>query len=61
MLNSQTWENILNHILPVAREELHTAFYGNILKENRRFNIKNKQFSTFAIFDLEHLFTKCFW
>ena len=36
VLNSQTWENILNHILPVAREELHTAFYGNILKNFSR-------------------------
>lgn len=36
VLNSQTWENILNHILPVAREELHTAFYGNILRNFSR-------------------------
>jgi len=36
VLNSGTWENILNHILPVAREELHTAFYGNILKNFSR-------------------------
>ena len=35
-LNSQTWENILNHILPVAKEELHTSFYGNILKHFAR-------------------------
>ena len=35
-LNSQTWENILNHILPVAKEELHTSFYGNILKHFKR-------------------------
>ena len=36
VLNSQTWENILNHILPVAKEELHTSFYGNILKHFAR-------------------------
>ena len=36
VLNSQTWENILNHILPVAKEELHTSFYGNILKHFSR-------------------------
>ena len=35
-LNSQTWENILNHILPVAKEELHCSFYGNILKHFAR-------------------------
>jgi len=35
-LNSSTWENILNHILPVAKEELHTSFYGNILKHFAR-------------------------
>ena len=26
VLNSQTWENILNHILPVAKEELHCRY-----------------------------------
>ena len=36
VLNSQTWENILNHILPVAKEELHCSFYGNILKHFAR-------------------------
>ena len=36
VLNSQTWENILNHILPVAKEELHASFYGNILKNFSR-------------------------
>ena len=35
-LNSQTWENILNHILPVAKEELYCSFYGNILKHFAR-------------------------
>jgi hypothetical protein len=36
VLNSETWENILNHILPVAKEELHASFYGNILKNFSR-------------------------
>ena len=36
VLNSQTWENIMTHIQPVAREELHTTFYGNILRNFSR-------------------------
>uniref|UniRef100_A0A0K2TX20 Uncharacterized protein n=1 Tax=Lepeophtheirus salmonis TaxID=72036 RepID=A0A0K2TX20_LEPSM len=32
ILNSETWESILNHILPVAKEELHTSFYGDLSK-----------------------------
>eukprot|EP00096_Caligus_rogercresseyi_P012518 TRINITY_DN5271_c0_g1_i1.p1 TRINITY_DN5271_c0_g1~~TRINITY_DN5271_c0_g1_i1.p1 ORF type:complete len:1348 (-),score=509.64 TRINITY_DN5271_c0_g1_i1:500-4543(-) len=32
ILNSETWESILNHILPVAKEELHTTFYGDLSK-----------------------------
>lgn len=31
-LNSDTWEAILNHILPVAKEEIQTTFYGDLEK-----------------------------
>ncbi len=31
-LNGDTWEAILNHILPVAREEIQTTFYGDLVK-----------------------------
>ena len=32
VLNGDTWESILNHILPVCKEELHTTFYGDLAK-----------------------------
>ena len=31
-LNSDTWEAILNHILPVCKEEIQTTFYGDLSK-----------------------------
>ena len=31
-LNSDTWEAILNHILPVCKEEIQTTFYGDLGK-----------------------------
>ena len=31
-LNSDTWEAILNHILPVCKEEIQTSFYGDLGK-----------------------------
>ena len=31
-LNSDTWEAILNHILPVCKEEIQTTFYGDLTK-----------------------------
>ena len=31
-LNSETWEAILNHILPVCKEEIQTTFYGDLSK-----------------------------
>ena len=31
-LNGETWEAILNHILPVAKEEIQTTFYGDLEK-----------------------------
>lgn len=31
-LNGDTWEAILNHILPVAKEEIQTSFYGDLGK-----------------------------
>lgn len=31
-LNSETWEAILNHVLPVCREELQASFYGDLAK-----------------------------
>merc|ERR1711884_867501 len=31
-LNGDTWEAILNHILPVAKEEIQTSFYGDLEK-----------------------------
>jgi hypothetical protein len=35
-LNSDTWEAILNHILPVAKEEIQTTFYGDLEKHFHR-------------------------
>ena len=35
-LNSDTWEAILNHILPVVKEEIQTSFYGDLGKHFTR-------------------------
>jgi hypothetical protein len=32
LLNSDTWEPILAHVLPVCKEELQTTFYGDLAK-----------------------------
>ncbi len=45
-LNSDTWEAILNHILPVAKEELQTTFYGDLEKHflrSVRIQVNGKQ------------------
>ena len=45
-LNGDTWESILNHILPVAKEEIQTSFYGDLGKHfirSLRIQINGKQ------------------
>ncbi len=45
-LNGDTWESILNHILPVAKEEIQTSFYGDLSKHfirSLRVQINGKQ------------------
>ncbi|TRY76407.1 hypothetical protein TCAL_00036 [Tigriopus californicus] len=45
-LNGDTWETILNHILPVSREEIQTSFYGDLSKHfirSLRIQINGKQ------------------
>ena len=45
-LNGDTWEAILNHILPVAKEEIQTSFYGDLGKNfirSLRIQINGKQ------------------
>ena len=45
-LNSDTWEGILNHILPVCKEELQTTFYGDLAKHfirSIRIQVNGKQ------------------
>ena len=46
VLNGDTWESILNHILPVCKEELHTTFYGDLAKHfirSIRIQVNGKQ------------------
>ncbi len=45
-LNGDTWESILNHILPVAKEEIQTGFYGDLSKHfirSLRVQVNGKQ------------------
>lgn len=45
-LNGDTWESILNHILPVAKEEIQTSFYGDLGKHfirSLRVQVNGKQ------------------
>ena len=45
-LNGDTWESILNHILPVSKEEIQTAFYGDMSKHfirSLRVQVNGKQ------------------
>ena len=45
-LNGDTWETILNHILPVAKEEIQTGFYGDLGKHfirSLRIQVNGKQ------------------
>ena len=45
-LNSDTWESILGHILPVCKEEIQTTFYGDLAKHfirSLRIQINGKQ------------------
>jgi hypothetical protein len=49
VLNGDTWESILNHILPVCKEELQTTFYGDLGKHfirSVRIQVNGKQVST---------------
>lgn len=45
-LNGETWESILNHILPVSKEEIQTGFYGDLGKHfirSLRVQVNGKQ------------------